>query len=353
MVMEFAQAIKRLAGGLLVLCILVVAGNSLADETNARLDIYWIDVEGGAATLLVSPSGESLLIDTGLPGDRDPARINKLAREVAGLKKIDHLVVTHYDLDHYGGTADLAKLIPIGRLYDTGLTDKDKKRVGEAYVNAKVGARITLKPGATIKLKQHGEGFPPVIINCLGARQMFIKATDAHKKNTELCASATQKNPDKSQNANSIVLRISLGKFDFLDAADLTWNLEGQLVCPKNLVGPVDVFQVNHHGLGSSNNPVLIKSIEPTIAVMNNGDRKGCATSTVAALRSTKSIKAVYQGHKNLSGDDRNAPDEYVANKDSRKQCKGHYIKLSVDPLGKSYTVTIPATKHEKTYQSK
>jgi len=344
--------ISAILFGVLIMMMLAGAAESRADETNARLDIYWIDVEGGAATLLVSPAGESVLIDTGLPGERDPGRINKLARDIAGLKRIDHLVITHYDRDHYGGAADLSRLIPIGTLYDTGLTEKDKKRVGPDYMNMKVGKRVVLRPGDSIKLKQHGDGYPPVVFNCLGARQKFIKPTSAHKKNP-VCASAEQKAPDKSENGNSIVLKISMGEFDFLDAADLTWNLEAQLVCPVNLVGKVDVYQVNHHGLASSNNPVLINSIEPTIAVMNNGDRKGCATSTVGALRGCKSIKAIYQVHKNLSGDDRNAPAEFVANTESRKTCNANHIKLSVGPRGDTYIVSVPSTKHEKEYKSK
>ena len=99
----------------------------------SSLRIYWIDVEGGAATLVITPTGESILIDTGNPGDRDPARINKLIREEAGLSKIDHLVVTHFDRDHFGGAADLSKLISIGTLYDHGVRPQDRERVGETY----------------------------------------------------------------------------------------------------------------------------------------------------------------------------------------------------------------------------
>src|ERR1700693_3004470 len=91
-------------------------------QTASRtLDIYFIDVEGGAATLIVTPAGESLLIDSGFPGDRDAGRIAHVALEVAGIKQIDHYVTTHWHRDHVGGIPTLAKLIPVKNYYDHGL----------------------------------------------------------------------------------------------------------------------------------------------------------------------------------------------------------------------------------------
>src|SRR5437870_6646893 len=74
-----------------------------ADQAPRGLDIYFVDTEGGAATLLVTPAGESVLIDCGNPGSRDAGRIHRVATEVAGLKSIDHLILTHWHSDHYGG----------------------------------------------------------------------------------------------------------------------------------------------------------------------------------------------------------------------------------------------------------
>src|SRR5262245_31564493 len=94
------------------------------------LDIYFIDTEGGAATLIVTPAGESVLIDCGNPGARDAERIHKAVTQLAGLKQIDHLVITHWHSDHYGGTGRLAKLIPIMNFHDRGIPDAldDDKR---------------------------------------------------------------------------------------------------------------------------------------------------------------------------------------------------------------------------------
>ncbi len=328
-------------------------GKAWGIDKAKTLKIYWVDVEGGAATLLVTPAGESILIDTGMPGKRHSGRIAKLARKVAGLKQIDHLVVTHFDIDHYGGAADLAKLIPVVNLYDHGYEEGDRVPP-KSYREMKVRKRIVLKPGDEMKVKQV-EGLPKLKIRCLVAKQKFVKPGSGAKRNALYKEEPPKKNKDRSHNANSIVLLFSLGKFDFLDAADLTHNLEGRLVWPYNLVGIVDVYQVNHHGLSSSNNPALIKSIRPTVAVMNNGHRKGCSTSTVKALRSTDSIKAIYQMHKNLrkDGATNNTKDEYIANLTREESAVGNYIKLTVGKTGGGYEVAVPARKHKREYVSK
>src|SRR3954464_11078015 len=98
----------------------ILTSRASASAADGRLDIYWIDSEGGGSTLIVTPNDESMLIDTGNPGERDAGRIFKVASEVAGLKKIDHLLVTHYHIDHFGGASRLAGMIPIGNVYDNG-----------------------------------------------------------------------------------------------------------------------------------------------------------------------------------------------------------------------------------------
>ncbi len=145
---------------------------------------------------------------------------------------------------------------------------------------------------------------------------------------------------------------LELGSFRFFDAGDLTWNTEARIACPVNLAGGVDVYQVTHHGLDMSNNPVLVRSLAPTVAVMNNGPRKGTEPQTVAVLKSLPSIRDVYQGHKNLRDDKQNAADDaHIANLE--EQCQANDIKMSVDPTGKSYTIEIPATKYTRTYATR
>ena len=335
---------------LLYLSLLLVAIETSAAEP---LRIHWIDVEGGAATLIITPSGESVLFDTGMPGLRDPVRIHRHCRDIAGITKIDHLVITHFDLDHYGGAADLAKLIPIGIVYDHGVRPQDVERVGEDYLGFPCDRRLVLTPGDQIPLKQ-AEGAAELRIDVLAALQHFIEPTDQHPENPRPDY-ATDQDKDRSHNANSITTLLHFGDFDFFNGADLTWNLEEKLVVPRNLIGEVDVYQTDHHGLDKSNNPVLIKSIKPRVAVMINGHTKGCGPLTFAALTSTPSIEAIFQVHKNLrpDGETNNTTVERIANTTESENCTAHPILLEVAPDGSSYTVKIPSTGHESTFQSK
>jgi len=347
------------------LVIVIALGLCLAGQAcktrGGTLDIYWVDVEGGGGTLIVTPSGESVMIDAGLPGERDPGRIHKVATEVAGLKKIDHMVTTHIDADHYGGTAELARLIPLGRLYNTGVPDQNpnpqdkreerfQKLIGE-YRAVTAEEKVMIHVGDVLPLRQP-KGQPQLKLRVLAARQRFVAPRPGQAENP-LCGEAKTHEDIVDDNANSIVFLLEFGRFKFYDGADLLYNLEKDLVCPFDLVGPVDVFQVTHHGLDRSNNPVLVHTLAPTVTVMVNSPVKGCEAQTVATLRSTPSIQANYQLHKNLKEgqESLNTRDDYIAN--IERECKANYIKLSVAPNGKSYTITIPGTGHSKTYTTK
>jgi len=351
----------------LVLCALAfaLAGVATASREDGRLDIYWVDVEGGAATLIVSPTGESILIDTGMPsrfrgssGHNDPARIFD-ALNRAGLKKIDHLIVTHFHVDHFGGAAELASMIPIGRLYDFGIPERnpDPDRRFDAaflewikpYREMRVEARRTIKAGDVIRLES-APGNPGLRLRCLAARQELV-APSAGQAPNPLAPELQLKEADASDNANSVALLVEFGGFTFFSAADLTWNVEGRLVAPVNLIGPVDVFQVSHHGFDVSNNSALVRSIEPAVTVMLNGTRKGCGPRTVALLKSLPSVRANYQMHRSLVAGADNTSDELIANQEA--DCKANYIKLTVAADGASYQVSIPGLGHEREFQTR
>jgi beta-lactamase superfamily II metal-dependent hydrolase len=325
-----------------------------AGPTDKRLDVYWIDVEGGAATLLVTPAGETVLIDTGNPGRRDPDRIVKAVTEAAGMKQIDHLIITHYHGDHYGGAQTLVEQLPIRNLYDNGQFAGMPDNPGKAYFELKVDRRHVVKAGMTLPLRQlEGAAGPQLSFTFLGGQKQFIEPAADATDNATVCASAREKDRDGSDNANSVVMLVGFGGWRFYDAGDLTWNQEARLVCPKNIVGQVDVYQVTHHGLDSSNNPLVLRSLQPRVAVMNNGVTKGCFPEVFATLQDTKSLEGIYQLHKNQrpDGATSNVSDEYIANKE--KECQGNFVKLSVAADGKSYIVSIPATGHSRTYQTR
>ena len=324
-----------------------------ADAPRTTLDLYWIDVEGGAATLLVTPAGESVLIDSGNPGRRDADRIFQVAVKEAGLRKIDHLVTTHYHRDHFGGAAQLSTVLPIGRVYDNGAFEGQREKADPEYYEFRADERKTISAGDVVALRSGPDGGPRLELQCLGARQKFVAVADGAVGTNECCAAHVAKPVDNSDNANSVVTLLRFGDFEFLDTGDLTWNREFDLVCPVNRVGTVDVFQVSHHGLDVSNNPVLVRSVEPRVAIVNNGVTKGNMPAMFATLRETKSIEAVYQVHKTdrPDGTSNNVADEYIAN--HAKDCRGEHLKLSVAADGKSYTVFVPSTGHRRTYACK
>jgi beta-lactamase superfamily II metal-dependent hydrolase len=321
------------------------------------LDIFWCDVEGGAATLIVTPARESLLVDSGWPGDRDPERIAKLAREVAGIQQIDHYITSHWHTDHFGGIQRLAELIPIKNYYDHGFPELPQRDITPElvgnYKRASKGETTVLKPGDEIRLKQ-SPGTPNITLKVYAAHGV-VSGEKSDAAQIRECAADPKhesKDPDNSDNARSLAFVLAFGSWEFFDAGDLTWNVEHKLVCPKSVVSPVDVYQVTHHGMDISNHPALIQALQPRVAVMNNGPKKGGAESVVRLLKSTPGMEALFAVHRNVqTGPEDNAEPALTAN--DAEQCRGEHIRLSVAPDGKNYTVAVPSKGTTRTFSTR
>jgi beta-lactamase superfamily II metal-dependent hydrolase len=316
------------------------------------LQVEWVDVEGGAATLIVTPAGESVLIDTGWEGARDADRIREAARR-AGVSRIDHLVITHWHRDHVGGVADLAQRLPIGRFYDHGFPENLPdlpSELKEAYLRTTRGASRALRPGDTIELKQ-APGTPPVAIRVLTSHGL-VTGEAAGAPQARACTAQPPHAPsddDPSDNHRSVGVVVSFGGFDLLALGDLTRNVGHKLVCPKNLAGVADVYQVTHHGNSESNDAFLLEAAAPTVAVVNNGPRKGGKADVYKRLQALPGVKDVYQVHRNVeTGAADNAPAAFVAN--DEEACAGQPVRLAVDAAAKSYTVEVPAKGTRRTY---
>jgi len=318
-----------------------------------NLEIYWIDVEGGAATLLVTPAGESLLVDTGWRRDdgRDAKRVQEVATKHAGLKKLDYLMTSHFHMDHVGGLAAVARLLPVGKFIDHG--DRVETRPGadaenwEVYQKLSAGKRLTLKPGDKVPLK----GLDVTVVTSHG--EGLSRPINGGGPNEALCKNAVLKKHDPGENARSIGFLLSMGKFQFLDLGDLSWNKEHEIACPQNVIGQVDLYQVTHHGMDMSGAPQHVWAIRPQVAVMNNGPRKGGTPGFYEVLKKSPGIEDIWQVHLALATDkDHNTAETKIANLDPEDQCQGHWLKAEVESNGR-YTISNSRSKHRQSYTAR
>ncbi|HYI96419.1 MAG TPA: MBL fold metallo-hydrolase [Bryobacteraceae bacterium] len=327
---------------------------SAVTAASPNLDIYWIDAEGGASTLVVTPGGRSMLIDTAnrTSDDRDAKRIFAAAQQ-AGLTKIDVVLTTHYHGDHVGAMEALQKLIPIGQYIDHGESiEFDRPRGIELYKNYVAltqEKRRSVKPGDSIPLKGVN-----ITVVAAGGKVLSEPLKGGGASPADVCKDVQQKAPETDiENNESVGIMLTFGKFKFLALGDLPWNYEKALVCPRNLIGMVDVYQTTHHGLDRSGLPQLVWSVKPRVAVMNNGPRKGGPQSTFEILRKSPGLEDIWQGHLALgTPKEINTNEQMIANFEPTAECKGHLLKVSVAPDGK-YTVTNSRNGFSKTYASR
>ena len=306
---------KSIVIGLIV--VLVLSFATLAGAQARRtLDIYLVDVEGGNATLFVSPSGESLLIDTGNGGAgavRDAGRIMAAVKD-AGLQQIDNLIITHWHGDHFGGLAELAKQIPIKNYIDHGpnvqaneATDAFLKTVyADLYGKAK---HTVVKPGDRIALN----GLDARVVTSAG--EAIKTAVPGGGSANPYCATFKPQAVDNGENGQSVGTQITFGRFRTVMLGDLTANKEFDLMCPTNRIGPVDLFIISHHGQAVSNTEVLVHAIQPRVMIMNNGTRKGGQPDAMKVFHSSPGLQDLWQLHFSmLSGQEYTVPGMFIAN---------------------------------------
>jgi glucose/arabinose dehydrogenase/beta-lactamase superfamily II metal-dependent hydrolase len=328
---------------------LVMLALAHGDAQVARpLDIYFIDVEGGQATLFVTPSGESMLIDTGHPGngDRDLNRVLATITQ-AGLTKLDYLLVTHYHSDHVGNAAAIASKIPVGTFIDHGPTvetSESATRLYEEYVKGRASGRhMLVKPGDKVPIRD----LDVTIVTANGERlsRPLTRPTGPNP----LCAAFKPQDPDPGENARSVGSMIAFGRFRMADLGDLTWNKEQELVCPNNLLGTVSVYLTTHHGVGTSGPSVIVHALKPRVAIMNNGPKKGGSVEAMEIVRSSPELEDFWQLHYSLAASKEvNMPEPMIANLD---ESAAHYLKISARRDG-SFTVTNSRTKETKSYKA-
>src|SRR5450759_4795841 len=280
------------------------------------LDVYFVDVEGGQSTLFVSPSGQTLLVDTGWPGARDADRIASIAK-LAGITQVDFLALTHYHVDHTGGVVDLAARIPIRNFVDHGPTVDKLVNVPQyyaAYLTVRdKGKHILAKPGDTIPIA----GIDVQIVSA--AAKTILEPLPGAGAANPMCADFQPKDEVKDpmvggENKNSVGMVISLGKFRVVDFGDLTWNKEHDLACPNNLVGAIDLYLVSHHGKETSSLPMLVHAMHPRVAVMNNGANKGAELPTFETLKNSPGLEDLWQLHYAVDAGKHNTPEQFIAN---------------------------------------
>ena len=347
---------KRVFAVLVLVVVTMLAGAaappSYAQENAAKtLRIYSIDVEGGQSTLIVSPSGASLLVDTGWPGNngRDAERIQAAMRE-AGITKIDHVLITHYHTDHVGGVPELVKRVPIGGFLDHGENREDSditRHDYAAYIKAIEGKpRRIVHPGDTIDLA----GLNAIVLTADGEH---ISAIPGIKPQANAyCASEPKPEADASENARSVGILITYGKFRFLDLGDLTKAREIALVCPNNPIPPIDLYLVTHHGMNLSNARAIVDAIHPRVAIMNNGAHKAGSPEAWQAIHDSPGLEDLYMVH-TAEGSDaaHNSPDALIANpKGSATDGANFKVVASADG---SFAVTNSRTGTTKDYARK
>lgn len=350
--------LRRVLGGLVLTVLLGgLAGITYPWVTHASpapappksMQMFFVDVEGGQATLIVTSEDKSLLIDTGWPDNngRDADRIVAAAK-LAGITKIDLLLLTHYHQDHAGGVEQLAAKFPLGTFIDHGENrEAPDSGSGQAFRDYQAvlasgnHKRIIAKPGDDLPLG----GIRATVVSADGA--VIDKPLPGAGEENPACNASGQSPADQSENARSLGVIFSFGRVRILDLGDLTSDKERLLMCPMNKLGKIDVLVVSHHGSLTSSSPALLNGIAPRVAIMDNGATKGGAPLSWDTIEKSPRLEDLWQLHYSTEGGAaHNAAESFIANLGGPDT--GNYLKLTVSLDGSFdiYNARTQATKH-------
>lgn len=294
----------------LILCAAIATPQN---RTAKALEMFVVDVEGGNAVLFVAPSGESVLIDSGNGGAgaiRDAERIMGVVKQ-AGLKQIDHLIITHYHGDHIGGLSELAARIPIREFIDHGPNvqpgpniDPVLQRYAELYAKAKHTVAI---PGEKVPVA----GLDWRVVTAAG-NVLKTPLPGAGRPNP-YCVDFKPQDVPRTEDDQSVGSFITFGKFRTVHLGDLTLNRQFDLMCPNNRLGTVDLLIAARHG--NVNAELLTHALRPRVAITNNGTRKGGQPEAMKIFFSSPGLEDVWQMHFSLLGGQEYAvPGMFIAN---------------------------------------
>ena len=325
------------------------AGSAGASGAGAAMvRIYWIDTEGGASTIIATPTGQVVVVDAGFSGTRDPQRVADLLKNELGATRIDVMITTHYHVDHVGGVPTLGTMIPIAAYYDHGDAVEQGQHITNymaLFSGAGAAKRTIVKPGDKLT-------FGALELTFVTSAGEVIDPPPSTAIPNPGCDDAISKSDlAGAENPMSVGFVARFGKFDFVDLGDLTWNAEQRLMCPINRIGLAELYQVSHHGMDLSSSPQLINAVAPLVAVMNNGASKGGSAATFEALKAVAGLQDLWSLHRVTANDAaHNAADALTANLNGTD--RGYGLKAVIDASG-AFTLTNARTGTSRTYQSR